>query len=260
VLAERVFRPLAGLVVSGLLPLRVSPVAVVLANALAGFAAAIAILGGQLVAAALLLQLKTVLDNADGQLARVSGKTSALGRYLDTEIDLVVNVAVFAALAHETSSPYLAAVAFLAITIVLSTDFNEDVLYRRARGEVVVTEPDAAREVVLARALERIYRRVFSPQDRVLQSLSRKRLERILADAAKDDQRERATQAYYDGMTSTILANIGLSTQLAILGVCLVLGAPVVYLWLVIAFAAVLPLLQVRREIATRQLVGRTSR
>jgi archaetidylinositol phosphate synthase len=152
-LAELVFRPLASLVVRALLPLGVSPVTVVLANGVAGLLAAGAIARGELVAAALLLQLKTVLDNADGRLARESGRVSALGRYLDTEIDLAVAAALFAALAYETGAYVLAPVAFLALAIVLSADFNEDVLIRRARGELVVTEPTTAGESRLAGAL-----------------------------------------------------------------------------------------------------------
>jgi phosphatidylglycerophosphate synthase len=251
---EWVFRPLARLLVSVLLPLRVPPVAVVLANGLAGVAAAAAIAGGQLVAGALLLQLRTLLDNADGQLARASGRTSALGRYLDTEVDLVVNVLVFAALAHETGSPLLALVSFLALTLVLSTDFDYDVLHRRSRGENVVVQPDASGEGALARVLAWFYRLVFGPQDRVLQAFSERRLEvRLASGGADTESRDLARLAYYDAVTAVILANLGLSTQLAILGVCLVAGAPAVYLWLVLGFAALLPLLQVRREIAVRR-------
>ncbi len=253
---EWIFRPLAGLVVAVLLPVRVPPVAVVLANAVAGLAAAAAVARGQLVAAALLLQLKTVLDNADGLLARRSGRASALGRYLDTEIDLVVNVAVFAALARETSSPLLALASFFALTLVLSADFNEDVLHRRARGETVVTDPPAAGEGALARGLSRIYGFLFAPQDRALQSFAQKRLARILVGVSDAGDRQRATLAYHDGGTSTILANLGLSTQLAVLGVCLVLGAPVVYLWLVLLFAASLPFVQIRRELGARRVAG----
>ena len=252
---EWVFRPLAGLLVSVLLPLRVSPVAVVVANGLAGLAGALAIARGQLVAGALLLQLRTLLDNADGRLARASGRTSALGRYLDTEVDLVVNALVFAALADETSSPVLALVAFLALTLVLSTDFNCDVLYRRARGEDFVVQPDASREGALARALAWLYRVVFGPQDRALQRLSERRLERLLAGFDDPDTRGAARLSYYDAVTAAILANLGLSTQLAILGMCLVAGAPVVYMWLVIGFAALLPLLQIRREVAVRRVL-----
>ena len=223
-----------------------------LANGVAGLAAAVAIARGELVAGAVLLQLRTLLDNADGQLARVTGRASALGRYLDTEIDLVVNAALFAALAYTTSSPFLALAGFVALTVVLSADFDTDVLYRRARGETVVVEPDRTSEGRVAHGLARVYRLVFAPQDRALQAISTRRLERVLAGVTDRARRERATLAYYDDVTATILANLGLSTQHAMLGLCLVLGAPAVYLWLVLGFALLLPLLQVRRELLAR--------
>jgi hypothetical protein len=63
--------------------------------------------------------------------------------------------------------------------------------------------------------------------------------------------------AYHDRLTVTVLANFGLSTQLAVLGLCLVLGAPVVYLWLTLGSLAVLPLLQLRRERLARHELAR---
>ena len=65
-----------------------------------GSSAALALARGELVVAALLLQVKTLLDNADGLLARASGRVTLAGRYLDTEADLVVNAALFAALGY----------------------------------------------------------------------------------------------------------------------------------------------------------------
>jgi hypothetical protein len=254
-LVDLVFRPLAHVLVLGLAALRVSPALVVAANAAAGFAAAVALVEGELVAAALLLQLKTVLDNADGQLARATGRTSVLGRYLDTEADLVVNVAVFAALAHVTGSPLLALAGLAALTLVMSAAFNEDVLYRRARGEQVTTQPPAEGEGALARALADVYRAVFAPQDRALQGLAQRRLDRILAGVDDPRRREQAVLAYHDDLTSTVLANLGLSTQLAVLGLCLAAGHAGAYLWIVLACAAVLPLLQLGRELRTRRLV-----
>src|SRR5687767_2541880 len=85
-----IFGPAANALAALLAPLRVPPPAVVLANAAAGLAAAVAIGTEALVAAALLLQLKTLLDNADGRLARATGRATLFGRYLDTEADLVV--------------------------------------------------------------------------------------------------------------------------------------------------------------------------
>jgi phosphatidylglycerophosphate synthase len=254
-LVDLVFRPIAHVVVLVLAPLRVSPPVVVAANAAAGFAAAVALAEGELVAAAVLLQLKTVLDNADGQLARATGRISVLGRYLDTEADLAVNVAVFAALAYATGSPLLALAGLASLTLVLSAAFNEDVLYRHARGEQVETQPSAQGENALARALAGVYRLTFAPQDRALQRLAQLRLDRILAGVDDPRRRERVSLAYHDDLTSTVLANLGLSTQLAVLGVCLAVGRPTSYLWIVLASAAVLPLLQLRRELRARRLV-----
>ena len=70
-------------------------------------AGAVEISRHQFLVAALLLQLKTVLDNADGQLARLSGRVTAFGRYLDSESDLVVNAAIFVALGTQIG-PWLA--------------------------------------------------------------------------------------------------------------------------------------------------------
>jgi phosphatidylglycerophosphate synthase len=257
---ELVFRPLAGLVVLALQPLRVAPPAVVLANAAAGLGAAVLVAGDELLAGALLLQLKTVLDNADGQLARATGRTSSLGRYLDTEADLVVNAALFAALARTTGEPMLALVAFVAATLVLSASFNADVLYRRARGDTVVTAPSAEAEGSLARLLERLYRIVFLPQDRMFHALSAHRLGRIVAGTTDPELRAASALAYFDGFTSAVLSNLGLSTQLAALGVCLALGVPELYLWLALSCAACLPLLQARRELAARRVLRRGGR
>jgi archaetidylinositol phosphate synthase len=239
-----------------LAPLRVPPVAVVLANTTSGLAAAIAIGRGELVAGALLLQLKTVLDNADGQLARTAGGLSALGRYLDTEADLVVNAAVIAALAHETGAVALSIAAFCALTLVLSADFNAEVLYRRARGEHVVTQPSARGEGLVATLLERAYAAVFAPQDRLLQAVSGRRLERVLTDVVDPERERRATLAYHDGGTLTVLANLGLSTQLVLLGICLVVAEPAAYLWSTLAIAAALPLFQLRRELLARRALA----
>ena len=49
------------------------PPAVVLAHATVGLAAALLLAQGELLGAAVLLQVKTLLDNADGLLARASG-------------------------------------------------------------------------------------------------------------------------------------------------------------------------------------------
>jgi archaetidylinositol phosphate synthase len=243
---EYVFRPAAQLVVLALRPLRVAPPAVVLANTACGLAAAVAIMRGHLVAGALLLQAKTLFDNADGQLARATGRVSVLGRYLDSESDLVVNAAVFAALGSTTGEPYLALAAFGVLTLVLSADFNLERLYRRERGDERDPAPPARG---LAGLLGRVYATVYGPQDRVIEALVERRLRRL-------GSGERL--AYHDRGSLFVLANFGLSTQLAVLGVCLAAGKPVAYCWFVVGCGVVLVPLFVRRELLARR-AGRAS-
>jgi len=198
-LCELVFRPLAHLVVLALAPLRVPPPAVVLASASFGVAGAVELARGHLVVAALLIQAKTVLDNADGQLARLTGRVTAFGRYLDAECDVLVDAALFAALGWYAHSAPVAAFGFVALTAVLSVNFNVE---RIARG---------AQPGWDSSALGRVYGVVYGWQDRLA---------------------ERALAGRVHVWQVGALANLGLSTQLAAFGLCLVAGHPLAYVWL----------------------------
>jgi archaetidylinositol phosphate synthase len=245
------FGPVANGLVALLLPLRFPPAALVLANAVAGILAGVAIALEALFLGALLLQLKTVLDNADGRLARASGRASLTGRYLDTEVDLVVNIALFAALGWLTGEPLLAAAAFVVLTLTLSFDFNLVELYREAHGQG--SPPSPASGSTLEPALAGVYRVVFAPQDRLVRAISARRLDRLLGAEPDSTRRRDATLAYHDRATLAVLANLGLSSQLVALGACLVLGVPVLYLWLALGQVLLLTLLQLRRERPARR-------
>ncbi|HXG77676.1 MAG TPA: CDP-alcohol phosphatidyltransferase family protein [Gaiellaceae bacterium] len=253
-LVSLVFRPAAERLVGPFVRLGVPPPAVVLANALAGLAAALAIATGDSLAAALLLQLKTLLDGADGHLARATGRVTLLGRYLDTEADLLVNAVLFGALAWATGRPLLALSAFLAVTFLLSADFNLAALRRELDGEESADPPPRGGRA--ERALAALYLALFGWQDRLFRRFAEARLERI-AGPAPPAARRRAALAYHDLGTLAVLANAGLATQLAVLGTCLLLGSPEAYLWLAVGSVALLPLLQARRErLARRALAG----
>lgn len=202
---ELVFRPPAHLVARALAPLRVPPPAVVLAGTATGIAAAVEIGRHGFVAAAVLLQLKTLLDNADGQLARATGRVTDFGRYLDSESDLLVDAAVFAALGLWIG-PSAALAGFVVLTTVLSLNFN---LERVSRGA-----PAAADGSFLGR----VYAVVYGPQDRFAETLIR-----------------RPSRA-----TVFVASNFGLSPQLLALGVFLALGHPGAYVGAVAICLAVL--------------------
>lgn len=225
---ELVFRPLSNVLVPVLARVGIAPTLVVVANALTGLAAAVVLARGELLAAAVLLQVKTLLDNSDGELARATGRVTIAGRYLDTVADLVVNVALFAALAHVTGRPVLAACGFVALAVVLAFDFNVSELHREARGIPAVQPlPTGGRG---ERLLASIYRLVFAPLDRGVRALAGRR------------------GAAYDDAAVNVLANLGLSTQLLVLGVCLAVGAPTAYLWFVLACLGALLPIQLRAE------------
>ena len=226
-LSEYVFRPVAHAVVVVLAPLRVPPPVVVLASTAAGIAGAVELASGHFVLAALLVQVKTVLDNADGQLARLTGRVSAFGRYLDSECDLLVNAALFAAVGWRTGSPVAAAAGFAALTAVLSVNFN---LERLARGG-----PAAWDGSVLGRA----YGVLYGWQDRLIERF----VERRLRGAG-----EEARGAYHDLATVGVLANMGMSTQLAVFGGCIAVGHPLYFVPVVLAELVLVGALVVRRE------------
>ena len=228
-MCEKVFRPLAHPLVLLFARLRVPPPVVAVAAGMAGIAGAVELGRGSLIAAAVLVQLKTLLDNADGQLARLTGRTSAFGRYLDSEVDLLVNAALFAALGWTTGRFALALLAFLALTSVLSLNFNVE---RLARGTGAEPEADEQRGTTL---LRRIYGLVYAPQDRLAEALVARR------------------PLLTSPRSVALFANLGMSTQLAAFGVLLALGHPLAYAWLALAQAALIGLALLPRRAPWRR-------
>src|SRR6185312_1776830 len=146
---------------------------------------------------------------------RATGRVTALGRYLDSESDLVVDAAIFAGIGWATGRWALAGAGFACLTLVLGVNYNAERLYRRERGEPAESMPAANG---FAGVLARVYALVYAPQDRLA--------ERRLRGRGPD-----ARVAYHDRATVAVLANFGLSTQLAVLGVCLAARAPAAYAW-----------------------------
>jgi phosphatidylglycerophosphate synthase len=214
---EKVFRPLAHPLVLLFARLRVPPTAVVVAAGAAGIAGSVELGRGSLLAAALLVQLKTLLDNADGQLARLTGRISAFGRYLDSEVDLLVNAALFAALGQRAGQPAVGLAGFLALTSILSLNFNAERLSRAA-----VAEPEA--EDRPTAVLRRVYGLLYAPQDRLAEAIVARR------------------PALTSPTAVSLLANLGMSTQLAAFGLLIAFGYPLVFAWVALAEVGVLAL------------------
>ena len=180
-----VLQPLASALVRWLAPLGVDPLALVTLHSAMGLLAAgwivtagpegAAITSPGWIGAALLLAAKALLDNVDGGLARATGRVTRMGRYYDTGMDLILNVALFAALV-----PYaglgVAAAGFVASMLVLSMDFNMERLYREARaGDATAArapEPPRGAPRLVYALFEGLYRGLLAPQDHAIERCS----------------------------------------------------------------------------------------
>jgi archaetidylinositol phosphate synthase len=238
--AESVFRPLAARLLPVLARRRVNPLHVVLTHTALGVLAGALLRRGHRVTPAALLQVKTLLDNLDGQLARATNQTTETGRLLDSQMDVVVNAAVLTGLAGHWGLPLTGLQS-----LILSVDYLWERDHRAARGEVFRAPPAQAGDDprVLA-ALRLGYALYFSPQERVLERVFEARLRRITGQAPSAADR----RAYTPRTISTVAANLGLSTQLLALGGGLLLGRPRLYLCSLPAQALLLAGVQVWRE------------
>ena len=252
-LLMRLLQPPATAGVRVLARLGVDPQTVVWSHTALGAAAAVAIaVGGQGAwwTAAVLLQGKTLLDNMDGGLARATGRVTQMGRYLDTVLDTLINAALFAALALHGPGFWgwpLAAGAYALLMAMLSLDFNLERRYRALRDGVPDDgeHPPGAPERWLA-AFRGFYETVLRPQDEMVAQLDAAAFARLSgrspASAPLVDR-----LAWNDLWSTATLVNLGLSTQLLVLGVCLALGQPFMYVVAVYLMAVYTLLVQALR-------------
>ncbi|WP_309572981.1 CDP-alcohol phosphatidyltransferase family protein [Deinococcus sp.] len=216
------FRPLAQRLVDPLARLHVNPAHVVLLHTAIGLYAAARIRQGQRLEPALLLQLKTVLDGLDGQLARATGQTTETGRYLDTEMDVVVNAALNVAI---EGAPLGLALTILQ-SVILSVDYLWERDHRAARGEVFRDPPaQAGDDPRMLAVLKAVYAAYFTPQERVLETVFEARLRQVVGPQPTSAQR----RAYTPVAINALTANLGLSTQLLALGLAVLVGRPRLY-------------------------------
>lgn len=249
----RLLRPLTDALVVVLARTGIHPHSIVLTHAGLGVVAAALIALGPVgwLWAALLLQAKMLLDNLDGGVARATGRVTRTGRYLDSVLDTSVNLLLFAALAVHGPGIWawpLAALAALVLMLVLSLDFNLEQRYkalRSARAGATSNEPIGA-PIEVYHLLRGAYQALLAPQDRLLA-----RADEALFERAAGQPYERAPLdvrlAWSDLFSTATLVNLGLSTQLLLLGLCLVVGVPFAYVWCVLASGAYVLVVQLLR-------------
>lgn len=95
-----------------------TPVHMTLLFVISGLIAVYCILNGHFITAFLFLLLKSILDAADGELARLKATPSYTGRYLDSISDIILNAIIIYTIWRITeTSAWLALLAFIGIQL-----------------------------------------------------------------------------------------------------------------------------------------------
>ena len=111
-------RPPARALVKALKNTEVTAIHLTVLFGICGLVAVFAILNGYYIYAGLLLILKSILDAADGEMARMKKNPSYVGRYLDSVFDFILNFMIILAVWHTTNqSIWLALAAFVSIQL-----------------------------------------------------------------------------------------------------------------------------------------------
>jgi len=111
-------RPIAKVIANSLKNTTFTPVHVTIGFILSGLIAIYCILQAHYWLAAFFLIFKSILDAADGELARVKQTPSYTGRYLDSVADIILNALFFSAIWYVTDTTiWVCIVAFLGLQL-----------------------------------------------------------------------------------------------------------------------------------------------
>jgi phosphatidylglycerophosphate synthase len=234
-------RPLAAVIVWLVYPTRITPNQLTLAAIVVGCAAAGVYLGNtptMVALAGLLVTAKDVLDDADGQLARAKQLYSRRGRFLDSIGDVVVDIAVFAAITYVVyqSSPtimviVLGILSLLGITLRVSYHVFYQASFLHLEDRYVlnrmieeVTEEDKRGDPVALR-LQILFNLIYTWQDKLMYRID----EWCKGEVVRG---ENIRPWYSDRAGLRISGLLGFGTEFAVLTLCSLYNKLYLYLWL----------------------------
>lgn len=184
---------------------------------LSGVLAICCIISGYVWAAAFFLILKSILDAADGELARVKETPSYTGRYLDSVADIVLNALIFTTLWYLTNASILyTLLAFLGMQLQ-GTIYNYYyvILRNRFNGDTTSRVFEKYPPVALAGEEQRnvnilfsLYRGLYGTFDKAIYLLDRSAVK----------------STWFPNWFMTIVSLLGLGSQLLIMSIFLILG------------------------------------
>lgn len=224
-------RPIAKVIANMLKNTAFTAIHVTVGFIIAGLIATYCIIEGHNWLAAFFLILKSILDAADGELARVKQKPSYTGRYLDSVADIALNALFFTAIWHITnSSIWLGLFAFLGLQlqgtlynyyyVILRNKFNGDTTSRIFEHQTPTAFNGESQKHV--NLLFGMYKVLYSVFDKTIYALDSNAI----------------TGKKLPNWFMTSISTCGLGFQLLIISVLLVLGLKAVILPFFLAYTA----------------------
>ena len=210
-------RPIAKVIANYLKNTAVTPIHVTIGFIISGLIAIYCIIQGYFWLAAFFLILKSILDAADGELARVKQKPSYTGRYLDSVSDIILNASFFISIWYITNTTiWICLLAFIGLQlqgtlynyyyVILRNRFNGDTTSRVFEDKTpVALEGEKQQHVTI---LFGLYRVLYGLFDEVIYSLDRN------ADKG----------SILPNWLMTSVSTFGLGFQLLVIAILLVLG------------------------------------
>lgn len=210
-------RPAARVIANALKHTHFTPIHVTIGFIISGLIAMYCILMGYHWLAACFLIFKSILDAADGELARVKQTPSYSGRYLDSVADIILNALFLISIWHVTdASAWIFLLAFLGLQlqgtlynyyyVILRNRFNGDTTSRVFEDKTPVAFEGEKQSTV--NILFALYKLLYGAFDKTIYALDRH------ADNGK----------VLPNWLMTSVSTLGLGFQLLIIAVLLVLG------------------------------------
>lgn len=210
-------RPIAKLISSSLKNTRFTPVHVTIGFIISGLLAVYCILNHHFLLAAFFLILKSILDAADGELARLKNTPSYTGRYLDSVSDIILNAIILFAIWKITDANiWYTLIAFLGLQlqgtlynyyyVIIRNRFNGDTTSRIFEDKVPKALPGESQTSV--NILFKLYKTLYGSFDKIIYMLDS----------------NASTGKILPNWLMTTLSVFGLGFQLLIIAILLVLG------------------------------------
>jgi phosphatidylglycerophosphate synthase len=210
-------RPVAKLIANYLKNSAITPIHVTLSFVLCGLMAIACILYNYYWATAFLLIMKSILDAADGELARLNKRPSYTGRYLDSVSDIILNILIMFTIWYVSDGSLLYTILALIglqlqgtlynyYYVILRNKFNGDTTSRIFEKDIpIALKGEKQRHVTILFKMYRVFYGIF---DYIIYNLDSK---------AKDSKS-------FPNWFMTAVSTFGLGFQLLLIALMLVLN------------------------------------